>query len=202
VKRRGKLYRIEFEFRASSYKSHHAKGAEIVVCWENDWEYDTRPRKFRHLEIISLKQYVGAQRRVFVVGCNDSLNGDELNSSYIDWNVSVTAEVGDLVLIYRTAPTSAIRNVWRIVDPPKKYDVGNKEGYRPGIQAGLRRVFSLSKPLTYEKLARDGQTRKLPPVRKRFQGKMDITEVWETILGKMAALNPNARTVLRKYTNW
>jgi len=199
AKRRGKLCRVEFEFRASSYKAHHATGADIIVCWDNDWETDTRPRKCRHLEIICLKQYVGAQRRVFVVGCNESINGDELDSSCIDWNVPVSAEVGDLVLIYRTAPTSAIRDVWRIVDPPQKYEVGNKKGYRPGIQAGLRRVFTLSRPLTYERLAKDGLTKNLPAVRKRFQGKMDVTDDWETIFGKIVALNPKARTALRKY---
>ena len=55
--RRGKRYRIEFELFASNY-NHDPKGADIIVCWENDWE--SRQKKYRHLEIISLKSYVGA----------------------------------------------------------------------------------------------------------------------------------------------
>ena len=174
-----------------------ADGADFVVCWENDWE--TRPQKYRHLKIISLKPHVGAQRRIYAVGCDESISGDELRSRYVDWNVPVSAEIGDLVLMYRKAPTSAIRDLWEIVDPPKLYEKGNTKGYRPGIQAGLRRVVSLKRPLTFEKLSRDPQTKELSVVHKRFQGKTEITDDWPLICEKIVGLNPRAKSSLRPY---
>ena len=74
--RNGKTCRIEFEYRASSYKVHPPRGADVIVCWDNDWAH--RPRKFRHLESIDLKRYVGALPRVFVVGCDKSVRGNEV----------------------------------------------------------------------------------------------------------------------------
>lgn len=194
---KGKRVRIEFEFRASSYEGHPADEADFIVCWENDWE--TRPPKYRHLKIISLKPHVGAQRRIYAVGCDESISGDELRSRYVDWNVPVSAEIGDLVLMYRKAPTSAIRDLWEIVDPPKLYEKGNTKGYRPGIQAGLRRVVSLKRPLTFEKLSRDPQTKELSVVHKRFQGKTEITDDWPLICEKIVGLNPRAKSSLRPY---
>lgn len=194
----GKLLRIEFEFSASNYKNHPAKGADYIVCWENDWE--TRPARFRHLKIISLKSYVDAERRVFVVGCNDDGHGDEtLRRQFAEWNVPTNAELGDLVLIYRAQPSSAIKDLWEVVGPPKRYKKRNKEGYWPGVQAPLRNVARLNKPLTYASLAREKKTKNLTIVRKRFQGKMDITEDWHALHERIVALNPSVRKKLEKY---
>lgn len=199
AKWKGQLVRVEFEFRASNYAVHPAKGADVIVCWENDWE--TRPRQFRHLEIISLKPYVGAQRRVFVVGCVEAMSGDELRNKHVSWNVPRSAEIGDLVLIYRTRPTSAIRDLWEIVDPPKRYKKGNREGYKPGIQAGLRKLVSLQRPLTYDRLAKHSRTKRLASVRKRFQGKMEITDDWPVFYDLIVALNPRAKSALRPFVD-
>ena len=40
ARRRGKLFRIEFEYWASDFErhGHRPNGADIIVCWENDWE--------------------------------------------------------------------------------------------------------------------------------------------------------------------
>ena len=66
ARRRGKIHRIEFEFRASHFLAHQhaADDVDIIVCWENDWE--SRHRKYRHLEIIELKQYSGALHPSFL----------------------------------------------------------------------------------------------------------------------------------------
>ena len=55
ARRHGKKCRIEFEYRASSYASHHhpPRGADVVICWDNDWE--NRSQQYQHLEIIDLK---------------------------------------------------------------------------------------------------------------------------------------------------
>jgi hypothetical protein len=96
-----------------------------------------RPERFRHLEIISLKKHVGAQRRVFAVGCDESISGDELRAKKVTWNVPKYAEIGDLVLIYRKKPTAAIKDLWIVVGSPVKYNRGNNLGYYPGYQAAI-----------------------------------------------------------------
>jgi hypothetical protein len=68
ARRHGKQCRIEFEYRASSYEVHPPRGADVIVCWDNDWEH--RPQKYKHLEIISLRTYVGAQPRIFAVAAD------------------------------------------------------------------------------------------------------------------------------------
>jgi hypothetical protein len=191
ARRRGKTYRIEFEHRASNYEGHPPRGADVIVCWENDWEH--RPKKFHHLEIIDLKKYVGALRRVFVVGCDEVVRGKYLDKwSNIDWSVPLNAQVDDLILMYRKLPASEIRDLWRIVGP---FFVDKKWG----LQACLRLVVRLEMPLRYDDLKNDPTTRDLSIVRKRFQGKGDITDDWSLLYAKILKLNPRAKTVLRQY---
>jgi len=201
ARRRGKTCRIEFEQWASSYAQHRhpANGADVIVCWENDWE--SRPKKYRHIEIIDLKKYVGAQPRIFVVGCVEQRQGKELDSrSTTEWSVSVAAQVDDLVVMFRVGKgASRIKDIWRIVGPFKTYGKRNKEGRWPGLQAGLRVVVRLKQPVTYSELAKDRVTRHLAVVRKRFIGKTDITEDWPLIYNKVVSKNPSVKRPLRSY---
>lgn len=199
ARRRGKRCRIEFELWASSYANHSAKGADIIVCWENDWE--SRPRKFRRLEIIDLKKYVGAPKREFVVGCIESRQGDDLDSlDEIEWNIPVIAQVDDLILMYRAGKgASEIRDLWKIVGPFTTYGKQNKEGRWPGLQAGLQLVARLKKPLTYAELAADRVMRRLPVVRKRFNGKTDVTADWRLIRRRIVEKNPSVRRSLKDW---
>lgn len=191
ARRRGKTYRIEFEYRASNYEGHPPRGADIIVCWENDWEH--RPKKYRHLEIIDLKRYVGALPRVFVVGCDEVVRGKALNKwANVDWSVPSNAQVDDLIVMYRKSPASEIRDLWRIVGPffnDKKW----------GLQAWLRLVTRLEVPLRYDDLKNDPTTRNLSIVRKQFQGKSDITDDWPLLYAKILKLNPKVKTALRQY---
>ena len=70
-----------------------------------------------------------------------SISGDELRFSRVEWNVPTNAQIDDLVLIYRTAPTSAICDIWKIVGPFHRFGKRNREGRWPGLQAGLRRLI-------------------------------------------------------------
>jgi hypothetical protein len=192
ARRRGKTYRIEFEHRASNYKGHPPRGADVIVCWENDWE--PRPKKFHHLEIIDLKKYVGAPRRVFVVGCNERERGWVVDShNVINWSVQQETQVGDLIVMYRTKPAAEIRDLWTVIPRPPFIQKGW------GLQKWLRLVVRLKKPLTYDDLRNDPTTRDLGIVRKRFRGKSDITDDWSLLYAKILKLNPRAKTVLRRY---
>jgi hypothetical protein len=198
ARQHGKLRRIEFELWASDFGNHHhsAKGADMIVCWENDWE--DRPPAFRHLKIISLKPYVGAAPRIHVVGCGKA-NASELSSRKIEWNVSGHTQAGDLALMYRGAPVSAICDAWEVVGPFNRYSKRNKGGYRPGLQAYLKLVTRFKRPLTYDILKRDPRTKNLTVVTRRFRGKMDITLDWFLIYEVLIELNPRAKADLRPF---
>ncbi len=139
------------------------------------------------------------QLRVFVVGCDDSNNGSELKSSTIKWNVPNDADEGDLILIYRTAPTSAIQDVWKVKGDFHVYAQGNTRGYKPGRQGRLRRVVSLKNFLSRAELIRDQATKYLTLVRKNFQGKTDVTEDWPKLYKKIIESNPEAEAPLKPF---
>ena len=186
--RRGKKYRIEFEYRASKYKCHPSRGADVIVCWDNDWEH--RPRKYQHLEIIDLKKYVDARRRVFAVSCDERARGKVVDQQKtIEWSVLSNAQVDDLIVMYRKGPASEIRDLWKITGPfsPNK---------KWGLQAWLKLVVRLGKPLTYHELKNDPSTRDLGVVRKQFQGKSDITDDWPLLHSKIVLRNPKAKSGL------
>jgi hypothetical protein len=197
--RRGKRYRIEFEFWASAFLQHrhNPNNCDMIVCWENDWA--DRPKRFRGLEIVSLKEYVNAGRRVFVVGA-DSERALAIRGRRIEWNVPSAAQVCDLVLVYRAQPASAICDLWEITGPFKNYDEQNPQRRNPGLQTWMRHVVSFETPLLYSDLANDHRTRGLAVVRKRFQGKTDITDDWPLIHDKIVELNPGTRRVLQPFS--
>ena len=192
ARRRGKRCRIEFKYRASQYK-YPPRGADVVVCWENDWEH--RPRKYKHLEIVDLKRYVGAFPRVFTVGCDQKAPQARSVDKYalIDWSAPGRAQVDDLIVMYRTAPASEIRDLWSVRGP-------FYESKKWGRQAGLRLVTRLPKPLTLKRLKGDRLTRDLPVVRAGFQGKRDITEDWSVLYSKVTEFNPHSKAALRDYS--
>ncbi|MBL9218701.1 MAG: hypothetical protein JNG82_09450 [Opitutaceae bacterium] len=199
--RRGKSCRIEFEFWASHFAEHrhNPKGADIIVCWENDWE--SRPARFRHIEIIDLKKYVGALPRIHVVGYRGNANDFDLNyRTKIQWNVPMHTQVDDLVLMYRAGNGhSQIKDLWRVVGPFTLYKKENREGWWPGLHAGLKLVTRLNRPLTYAELAKNPLTRKLAVIRRRFQGKADITEDWPLFYNLIALQNPKAKKLLGEW---
>jgi hypothetical protein len=207
ARRKGKIYRIEFEYWASDFETHghDPKKADYVVCWHNDWE--SRPKRYKHLEIIELKRFVDAFPSVFVVGCHERRQGKELDKiSRTEWNVPANAERDDLVIMYRAGrdsegkPAAEIRDIWKIVGPLKRYGKRNKEGRWPGLQAGIRLVARLKKqPVTYKELSRDRNTSDLGVVRKRFQGKADVTADWPVLYDKIVGLNPKAKDALRPW---
>jgi len=197
--RRGRRMRIEFEFWASDFAAHghDPSGADVIVCWENDWE--ARPARYRRIEIISLRDHVRAAPRQFMVSCRELENGAQLNGSCVEWTVPLAAQRGDLIMVYRSAPVSGVRDLWEVTGPFRRFGRRNRQGMWPGLQAFMRRLVVLKRPLTFDALTRNDLTRTLPVVRARFQGKRDITNEWGVLCREILRLNPAARRVLRRH---
>lgn len=171
--------------------------ADVVVCWENDWE--ARGGNFRGIEILSLKEHAGAEPRVFLVGCREC-NFDELKSARLEWNVPKSSQKGDLLLMYRSAPISAICDIWRVEGGHQRFSVNNPAGRWLGIQANIRRLAVLENPVTYAHLSSHPSTRRLTIVQMKFRGKSDITLEWTPLSDRIVAANPATRRLLSDYS--
>jgi len=136
-----------------------------------------------------------------VVGYIGSENDQDLNKrSRIEWNIPWSAQVDDLILMYRAGRgISQIKDIWKVTGPFHEYKKGNRAGRWPGLQAGLQLVRRLNRPLTFSELSGNPRTKNLPIVRRRFQGKSDITESWPVIHDLITAKNPNVRKALGNY---
>jgi len=191
AQRHGKRCCIEFEYRASNYEGHPPRGCDVVVCWDNDWK--VRPKKYRHLEIIALRDYLDKPLppRVFAVSAAEE-RFKYLNDKKIWWDIPKSAQAGDLVIMYRRSPASEIKDLWKIVTPVDK-------DKRWGYGADMEIITRLNNPVTFTALKDDVTTRNLGVVRKRFQGITDITNDWEHLYTKIVNLNPEAKTELREY---
>lgn len=187
--RKGERHYIEFEYRASNYKVHPPRGADIIVCWDNDWKVP--PKKYRHLEIIALRDFVEAPRRFFAVSAAED-RWKYLDDEGIRWGIPKYAQVGDLVIMYRRSPASEIRDLWKIVGP---FD----EDKEWGFGADMEIITRLNKPITFNDLKSDVTTRNLGVVRKRFQGRTDITDDWGHLYTKIVHLNPKTKAKLSEY---
>jgi hypothetical protein len=143
-------------------------------------------------------EHAGASPRIHIVGCGTE-NLDELDSARIEWNVSNETVVGDLVLMYRGAPTSAICDAWRVVGPFRRYGKRNKDGRWPGRQAYMKRVLQFERPLGCDRMKHDPRTRNLSVVKRNFIGKMDITVDWFYIYKVIVDLNPWAASRLKEW---
>ena len=197
--RDGQECRIEFEFRASDFEvhGHSPEDVDLVICWDNDWEF--RQDKYRKLEIRSLKKYLGVPPRVFAVGCDEQTRGNDLQQEHVEWSVAKNTQVDDLIVMYRqNYPNSEIRDLWKVVGPFNDY--GGEDKFR--YQAWIECIARLNKPVTYEDLKRDPATRGLAIVKKKFQGKTDVTDDWQAFCQKIVSLNPTTEAVLRGYAWW
>jgi len=146
-----------------------------------------------------LKEYTNAYSRVYVVAYHESKH-DELDYRRIEWSVSNETQTGDLILIYRTAPVSAICDLWVVEVKIRRYSTKNRQGRYPGRQAQMRRIAKLSRPLSLDLLKRHPRTREMAVVRKRFQGKTDITLDWFLLESILLELNPRLKKTLRRFS--
>ena len=61
-------------------------------------------------------------------------------------------------MVYRSAPLSAILDLWVAVGPFNHFKPGNRQGRWSGRQVGIRRLVKLKRPLTFNALKLDPTT--------------------------------------------
>lgn len=99
--------------------------------------------------------YVGALPRIYMVVCDERVRGKVLDKrKTIDWSVLLNAQVGDLLVMYRKAPASEIRDLRQITGP----FFSSKER---GLQAWNKLVVILKKPIIFSEMKREPTIRDL-----------------------------------------
>ena len=158
--------RIEFEFRSSSFRSHgHDAGqCDVIVCWHHDW-----PDVPASLEVIELKRYFGVARKVWIPQAIKAqwqgLDEDDVQS----WQLSKNATPGDVLLMYRWPPLSAITDIF--VFSGNIVSRGDADWRNGECYCGeIRRICHLKSPLFLQDMRRHRVLQTSPFIRRSMQG--------------------------------
>jgi hypothetical protein len=179
--------RIEFEFRSSSFKAHrHDSGkCDVIVCWHHDW-----PDVPKGLEVIELKRYFGVSRKVWIQQAIKSQWEWLDKHDRIQWALSKRATHGDVLLMYKCAPVSAITDVF--VFSGNEIHRG-RAGWREGeTYAGeTRRICRLESPVFLDDLRKHRVLKTASFVRRNMQGVgLLATEYWPYLHDMILERNP------------
>jgi hypothetical protein len=111
----GERVRIEFEYRSSNFyrHRHEQRGCDWIVCWIHDW-----PGVPERIEVKELRREYGLGYNVWIVPIRGPFREVLSKGTYFEsLSVPRQAHVDDLILYYRTAPESDVRDLFRITGP-------------------------------------------------------------------------------------
>jgi hypothetical protein len=191
----GKRIRIEFEYRSRNFvvHRHEVSGCDWLVCWIHDW-----PGAPERLRVVELRGEFGLGFNVWfqpVAGeyaeTLARIRSDDL------WSVPSQAMRGDLLLFYRTAPDSFVRDVFRVASPVRHVRAGWKPGH--DYMAAIRRVCTLKAPLHLSELRDHRVVRHAGFVRGQMQGRYRASEYWPELYHMIVSRNPSTERVLRRF---
>ena len=179
--------RIEFEFRSSGFRVHrHDAGkCDVIVCWHDDW-----PDVPEGIEIIELKRHFGVSRKVWIQQAIKSQWEYLDDHDRMEWALSKRATPGDVLLMYKCAPLSAITDVFIFSGNEKVRDVA---GWRDGEAyfGEIRRLCRLASPVFLNDLRNHKVLNTAPFVRRNMQGVgLQATEYWHYLYGMILERNP------------
>jgi hypothetical protein len=179
--------RIEFEFRSSSFKAHrHDTGkCDVIVCWHHDW-----PDVPKGIEVIELKRYFGVSRKVWIQQAIRSQWEYLDEHDRMKWALSKRATPGDVLLMYKCAPLSAITDVFVFSG---KVITRGRAGWREGWTYGgeVRRICHLGSPVFLDDLRKHRVLKTASFVRRNMQGVgLLATEYWPHLHDMILERNP------------
>ena len=193
--RGGKRVRIEFEYRSRNFQQHghDPKHCDWIVCWIHDW-----PDAPRRIRVVELRKEFGLGFNVWFqpVGgqYRETLAGTDSSDC---WSVPSQATEGDLLLFYRAAPDSFVKDLFRITGPVGRV----KAGWKPGKDwmAPIRRICTLKAPLHLQQLRAHPILKNAGFVRGQMRGRYRASEYWPEILHMMVQRNPAAKRILARF---
>jgi len=191
----GRPVRIEFEYRSRNFAQHRhdPAGCDWIVCWIHDW-----PACPAHLRVVELRRDYGLGFNVWfqpVSGPYAEKLG--LSDAFSRWSVASQASEGDLILFYRTAPDSFVRDVFRVSGPVKRVAARWKAGL--DWMAPIERVCTLKAPLRLEDLRANPAVRVAGFVRGAMRGRPRATAFWPELHRMIVERNPALARALRGF---
>ncbi|MGH7410021.1 MAG: hypothetical protein ACREJ6_03015 [Candidatus Methylomirabilis sp.] len=191
----GKRVRIEFEYRSRNFAihRHNPRGCDWIVCWIHDW-----PGVPSRLRVVELRKEFGVGFNVWLQPVADESREDLAGTNFSDsWSVPRQAMDGDLLLFYRTAPDSFIRDIFRLTGPVQHRGAGWKPG--KDWMASIRRLTTLAAPLHLTQLRHHPILRDAGFVRGSMRRRYRATEYWPDLYTAIVATNPAVAKRLRSF---
>ena len=190
-----KKVRIEFEFRSSNFKAHRhdPRKCDLIVCWHHDW-----PDVPKKLEILELKRFFGVSRKVWIEQARSTEFEALEKYSCFRWKMSKHATPGDVVLMYRGTPVSAITDVFVFSGNHLIWDLAR---WRDGMtcRGEIRRLCRLASPVFLDDMRTHRVLKTASFVRRNMQGKsLQATEYWPYLYDMILERNPAVRTRLSR----
>ena len=177
-----KKNRIEFEFMSSNFKAHgHDAGkCDVIACWHHDWPDVPKSR------VIELKRYFGVSRKVWIQQAIKSQWESLDQHDRMNWQLSKRATPGDVLLMYKCAPVSAMTDVFVFAGS----DIARgREGETYCGQ--IRRICHLGSPVFLDDLRKHRVLKTASFVRRNMQGVGLLpTEYWPYLHDMIMERNP------------
>ncbi len=191
----GQRIRIEFEYRSRNFAvhRHNPSACDWIVCWIHDW-----PGVPSRLRVIELRKEFGLGFNVWFQPVAGEYREVLARTKFSDsWSVPSQAMDGDLLLFYRTAPDSFVRDIFRVSG-----SVGHiRAGWKPGKDwmAPIRRVATLAAPLHLTQLRQHPVLQHAGFVRGFMRGRYRASEYWPDLYALILGTNPSLAKRLRSF---
>lgn len=185
--------RIEFEYRSRSFlvHGHDARKCDCIVCWEHNW-----PDCPRRLEIIELRSLFELPPNIWLQPAIKSQWFWLDDAETCTWAVSPRARKGDILLMYRCHPLSAITDIYRLEGIQQRKPAEWRNGDCFG--APIRRLTKLRRPISFSSMREHPMLRNASFVRGNMQGVRQVSEYWPALYQLIAGQNSAAVKHLRK----
>ncbi len=188
-----KRVRIEFELRSSAFRSHghDPRRCDAIVCWTHDW-----PETPARLQIYELRAEFDQGRDIWLQPAIKS-QWDNLDQVRMEWAVSKTAKPGDVLLMYKGTPLSAITDIYILGKGPLR---PGPAGWRKGeaYLATISRFCHLPSPISLTYLQSHRSLRTAAFVRGNMQGNHCVTEHWSELYKSIVNHNRTLRPKLAR----
>ena len=188
----GKRVQIEFEYRSRNFvqQRHDPRKCDRIVCWIHDW-----PDVPEHIRVIELRKEFGLGWAVWFQPIAAKYISDKEKSGV--WSVPSQTTVGDLLLFYRKAPDSFVKDIFRVARPVTHEKAGWKHG--KDWFAYARRVAILKAPLDFSQFREDRVLRNASFVRGQMRGRYRATAYWPELYRMIIDRNPSLQKALRRF---
>lgn len=191
-------FRVEFEFRARSFKKHHhdPKKADWVVCWENNWA--DAPK---NLKIVALNEYYGYGRSVYLQYMSHGWEWSIEPRQEYQCEIDARARTGDVLLLFSCLTYGACKEVgW-----------GREEAHKDRLFAVARvthsgphqtrtvRSSTIRCLVKFEPcMALQDDVLSHPSIRLEGAYRRNVTQCWEEIRRRIVSKRPANRKALEQ----